>query len=220
MRETGRLVGSFKFHFDKQQWEWSEAVAAMHGYGADEITPTTDLVLAHKHPDDRVDVQAVLERSFESGEPFWSRHRIVDTHGRTREVLVVGDRLVGGGKVIGSTGFYVDLTDTHERAVQAGIDDAVAALAESRAAIEQAKGMLMLVYRISAAQAFEVLRWRSQVTNSKLRVLAEQIVIDTHSMVVTEEKLRQDFDQLLLTAHERSPVPDFRAQDSARTTDD
>ena len=44
--------------------------------------------------------------------------------------------------------------------------------------IEQTKGMLMLIYRITADSAFELLKWRSQETNTKLRVLAEQIAED------------------------------------------
>jgi AmiR/NasT family two-component response regulator len=42
--------------------------------------------------------------------------------------------------------------------------------------IEQAKGMLMLAYGLGAVAAFDLLRWRSQETNVKLRRLARQIV--------------------------------------------
>ena len=38
--------------------------------------------------------------------------------------------------------------------------------------IEQAKGVLMAAYGITADRAFEVLVWRSQETNLKLRELA------------------------------------------------
>ncbi len=54
----------------------------------------------------------------------------------------------------------------------------MAEIAEARSGIEQAKGMLMLIYRINAESAFELLKWRSQETNTKLRVLAEQIAKD------------------------------------------
>ena len=54
----------------------------------------------------------------------------------------------------------------------------MADIAEARSGIEQAKGMLMLIYRINADSAFELLKWRSQETNTKLRVLAEQIAKD------------------------------------------
>jgi hypothetical protein len=42
------------------------------------------------------------------------------------------------------------------------ITEAVAEIAENRAAIEQVKGILMMVYRIDAEAAFDLLRWRSQ----------------------------------------------------------
>jgi AmiR/NasT family two-component response regulator len=42
--------------------------------------------------------------------------------------------------------------------------------------IEQAKGMLVLVYSLGAVTAFDLLRRRSQETNVKLRRLARQIV--------------------------------------------
>ncbi|MCB0940031.1 MAG: ANTAR domain-containing protein [Mycobacterium sp.] len=51
-------------------------------------------------------------------------------------------------------------------------------ITESRAAIGQAKGILRLIYDIDDAAAFEVLRWRSQLTNTKLLRLAEQFVED------------------------------------------
>lgn len=47
---------------------------------------------------------------------------------------------------------------------------------QSRAAIEQAKGILMAVRGVSEDQAFEIIRKSSQDRNIKVRVLAEQIV--------------------------------------------
>ena len=47
---------------------------------------------------------------------------------------------------------------------------------ESRAQIEQAKGMLMWRYGMSADRAFEVLRRWSSLYNVKLRVAAEALV--------------------------------------------
>ena len=50
---------------------------------------------------------------------------------------------------------------------------AVARIAERRSGIEQTKGMLMLVFGIDEPTAFDLLRWRSQDANVKLRPLAE-----------------------------------------------
>ncbi|MET8429868.1 PAS domain-containing protein [Nocardia sp. NPDC004860] len=50
----------------------------MHGYAPGEVEPTTDLLLAHKHPGDREQVAEIISRSIAHGEPFSSRHRFID----------------------------------------------------------------------------------------------------------------------------------------------
>jgi hypothetical protein len=50
--------------------------------------------------------------------------------------------------------------------------------AKNRAVIEQAKGMLMLLYGVDDQSAFEWLRRQSQNTNVKVRELAAQLVSD------------------------------------------
>ena len=47
---------------------------------------------------------------------------------------------------------------------------------ESRAEIEQAKGVLMSIHRIDADAAFDLLRQQSQTTNRKLRDVAVDVV--------------------------------------------
>ena len=170
--ENAQRVGRFRFYIDGQRWEWSETVERLHGYEPGTVTPTTDLVLRHKHPDDRQRVAAVLDRVVD-GEPFSSRHRIIDISGRTHWVIVVGDRMLDeAGKVIGTAGFYVDVTDT----MQSDITTAVSKVTEARAEIEQAKGLLMAAYGISADRAFDILVWRSQETNVKVRELAHRFI--------------------------------------------
>lgn len=155
----------------------SDAVTRMHGYRPGAVTPTTELVLSHKHPDDQPRVARVLDRMINDAEPFSSKHRILDTAGTVHHVVVVGDRLHDDtGTVIGTSGFYIDITDSHRDDVNVSVDEAVAELTEWRAVIEQAKGALMLVYGIPADRAFGVLAWRSQHTNTRLRVLAEQLI--------------------------------------------
>ena len=83
-------VGRFRFFLDGARWEWSDAVARMHGYEPGTVVPTTELLLRHKHPEDREKVAAVLELVL-GGQPFSSRHRIIDTTGHTHWVVVVGD---------------------------------------------------------------------------------------------------------------------------------
>jgi fructose-specific component phosphotransferase system IIB-like protein len=197
-------VGWFRFRFADERWEWSDWVQQLHGYEPGTVVPTTQLVLSHKHPDDYVEVAATLDEIRRTHRTFSTRHRIIDTTSMVHDVIVIGDRLYDdNGDVIGTQGFYVDVTETGRRREEL-VSAAVAEIAENRAVIEQAKGMLMLIYRISGESAFELLKWRSQETNVKLRVLADQVLADFAELTY-EEVLppRATFDHLLLTAHQR-----------------
>ncbi len=150
----------------------------MHGYEPGSVTPTTELVLSHKHPEDRDELLELLQRIRHNREPFSTRHRIRDTEGRTHHVVVVGNQMRDdAGEVIGSDGFYIDMTGDL-RSAQEQVSNEVEDIAARRSPIDQAKGMLMMVYSISADAAFDLLRWRSQETNVKLRDLAQQVATD------------------------------------------
>ena len=197
-------VGWFRFYFADERWDWSEQVQMLHGYEPGSVTPTTELVLSHKHPDDRHQVAATLDQMRRTHRTFSTRHRIIDTHGEVHEVVVIGDQLNDeSGRLVGTHGFYVDVTPS-DAMTKAIVTAALNDITENRATIEQAKGMLMLIYRVDADTAFELLRWRSQETNVKLRVLAEKLLHD-YSELVYDEVLppRATFDHLLLTAHQR-----------------
>lgn len=197
-------VGRFRFWFADQRWEWSDEVARMHGYAPGQIEPTTELLLSHKHPEDRDRVEATIVTSVEDHAPFSSRHRIVDTGGTVRDVLVVSEPMFdASGQAIGTQGYYVDLTESVDRERRALLEEELPAVIERRAAIEQAKGILMFVYRISAEQAFRVLAWRSQETNVKVHELAAQLVGDLDSMPPVPAPTRTRLDHLLLTLHHR-----------------
>jgi ANTAR domain/PAS fold len=197
-------VGSFRFWFVGQRWEWSDEVARMHGYEPGSVVPTTKLLLSHKHPDDRAHVQDLLDYALRSGESFSSRHRFVDTVGVVHDAIVVADRMLDeSGAVLGTAGHYIDLTHTFDETRQEVLDEALPDLFESRAAIEQAKGVLMAVYRISPDQAFRVLQWRSQETNVKLRALAVQLVVEVQELPGMSAAVQSKFDHVLLTVHER-----------------
>ncbi|MGW4365245.1 PAS and ANTAR domain-containing protein [Nocardia takedensis] len=196
-------AGRFGFRFADQQWEWSDEVAAMHGYGVGEAVPTTEMLLSHKHPDDREWVASVISDSVAKSQPFCSRHRIIDTKGEPHEVIVLADALIEDDVVVGTTGYYIDLTAALDQERRDVVAETLPELQESRAAIEQAKGVLRYVYRISPEQAFDVLRWRSQETNTKLRDLAAQIIRDLDTLPGPAAHTQTQFDHLLLTAHLR-----------------
>jgi ANTAR domain len=82
-------------------------------------------------------------------------------------------------------------------------DEALPDLFEARAVIEQLKGVLMAIYRVSADQAFGVLRWRSQESNTKLRALAKQLLAEIATLPPPSAEVQSAFDHLLLTVQER-----------------
>ncbi len=185
----------------------------MHGYSPGEAEPSTELVLSHQHPDDREQVAQTLSDAIETAAPFCSRHRIIDTSGDTHDVIVIGDRLLDEqGTMIGTSGYYLDVTETLQDNRQETVDDLLPDLIDARAVIEQAKGVVMFVYGLNADQAFRVLRWRSQETNVKIRTLAEQLVFEVTAMGGALVAQRTRFDHLLLTLHDRAtssePVAD------------
>jgi hypothetical protein len=172
-------VGWFRYYFEDQRWEWSDQVQGMHGYKPGKVTPTTELVLKHKHPDDRREVKKTIDDVLRTPRAFSTQHRIIDTRGVVHQVVVVGDQLKNEhGAVVGTHGYYVDITAASDRGSEELITARVAEITEHRAVIEQAKGMLMLVYGLEESAAFDLLKWRSQACNVKLRRLAET-VIDT-----------------------------------------
>jgi hypothetical protein len=199
-------VGAFRFWFVGEHWEWSDEVARMYGYEPGTVKPTTELLLSHKHPDDRGHVQDLLDRALHSKSSFSSRHRFIDTAGNVHDAIVVADRMSDeSGAVVGTAGHYLDLTATFVETRQVALDEALPDLFEARAVIEQAKGVLMGIYRVSPEQAFRVLRWRSQETNTKLRALAKQLIDEIATLPPPSADVQSAFDHVLLSVHERIP---------------
>ena len=190
-------VGRFEYRYDSDAWTWSDTVARMHGYEPGEIEPTTELVLSHKHPDDLARVKGLLQQSVA---PFSSRHRIRTTTGAIRKVVVVGDPVTDAdGRTVATRGFYIDITDSFNADLQQSITDELQVIVSHREVIDQAKGMLMLIYQLSADAAFAVLVWRSQELNVKLATVAEKLVAELPDLVNAHPAMRAPIDHYLLT---------------------
>jgi hypothetical protein len=70
-----------------------------------------------------------------------------------------------------------------------------------RAIIEQARGMLMLIFDIDADQAFDLLRTQSQTANVKLRTLARHLTEQFRARSADKRMLGQtDYEEMLLSA--------------------
>lgn len=179
------LAGGIKPHVGRYQldlatgtWEWSDEVYEMHGFEPGEIVPTTPLILSHKHPDDRDRVDGVLRRAAETGEPFSSVHRILDSKGRTRTLAVTGQgrRAFATGRVTELFGYFIDVTEVQRDAVAREATASIKASAEQWSGIEQAKGVLMVIFGIEDEAAMRVLREASNRSNVAVRDVAYSLV--------------------------------------------
>jgi ANTAR domain/PAS fold len=172
---TTEQVGRFAYDVPTQTWWWSDSIYRMHGFAPGEVVPTTDLMLTHQHAEDRAQALEVVTSAIEGGLPFSSRHRIVDAQGRTRTVVSIGEGVRGVAGLLQLRGYFIDVTESLQRDLDEYGHEAVERSAEFRAAIEQAKGALMVTYGIDDDEAFALLRWQSQQSNIKVRDLAAMV---------------------------------------------
>ena len=103
--------GPFRYDVQADRWWWSDEVYRMHGFEPGEVVPTTAMILAHKHPEDRARYASALTASSVEGGSFASVHRIVDARGETRVLATIADaQLDGSGRVTAISGYFVDIT--------------------------------------------------------------------------------------------------------------
>ncbi|MCR1785271.1 PAS and ANTAR domain-containing protein [Nocardioides carbamazepini] len=197
-------VGRFVYDVTRQAWTWDDEVYRIHGLEPDDGAPTTDYVLECKHPEDRARVANVLLQATLTGKPFSVCYRLNAADGVERRVVLVceggvceDDAGADGVPVKQLDGYYVDLTHDFAQATSKEAREAVAASAEHRATIEQAKGSLMLAYGLDPDQAFAMLRWWSRNKNVKVREIAEHITEVSRNGQLTDSSLRQTVDHLL-----------------------
>lgn len=175
--QPSQSVGHYVYTVADDAWCWADGVYALHGYVPREVPATTEVLLRHKHPDDRARAAGVLEAAARTGEPFSCYHRVIDRRDRVRSVLSVGHGIKDdAGRVVRVEGYFVDLTEVRRSETQAEVETALARIAEHRETIDQAKGMVMLATGCDAAAAFGTLRRHSQNANIKLHEVARRLV--------------------------------------------
>ncbi len=169
-------VGRFAMRADTGVWRWSAEAGALHGIAPELGAVTTADVLDRVHEADRATVRAAVERCLADGEPFSAHYRL--PHGpRPRRVVLVGEgRGDTDGAVAGLHGFLVDVTARWDREVDRAATSQVRRARVTQEVIDQARGVLMLLYGLDADAALAVLTWQSQRTNVKVRDLARQLV--------------------------------------------
>jgi hypothetical protein len=155
----------------------------LHGLPPGSSQPDTEDYLRYQHAEDRTRVLDAISVACATGMDFALETRIVRADGEDRDVVLVGQpRRDATGTVSAVDGMAIDITECHppgsatERAhaLQAEVGQLRAAMA-SRAAIEQAKGILMLLTSCSEQVAFDLLAHISSHTHRKVRDVAQVI---------------------------------------------
>jgi ANTAR domain-containing protein/PAS domain-containing protein len=178
------VAGRYRYDLRTDQWWWSPEVFALHGRTPGSRRPGMPLLLEAVHPDDRARVRLALADACTAGIPFAVEHRVVRPSGQVRIAVLVGEPESGpDGAVTALSGLAVDVTDSRVasdagdqvRHLETEVEQLRTAMA-SRAAIEQAKGVLMLLMGCGDQVAFDLLAHISSHTHRKVRDVATAIV--------------------------------------------
>jgi hypothetical protein len=156
---------------------------ALHGLPVSSAHPATEEYLRYQHADDRARVVEALTLACTDGRAFALETRVARADGRVRTVVLVGEpQWEATGEVGAVEGMCVDITECRPpgsdieraQALETEVGQLRAAMA-SRAAIEQAKGILMLLTSCGDQVAFDLLAHISSHTHRKVRDVAEVI---------------------------------------------
>lgn len=174
--EEGPLVGGFFYDAGQERWTWSPEVFRIHGFEPHDVVPTTELIRFHAHPDDRDAVAQTLADAMASPGSCTLTFRLVDAHGDTRRVLLLGSGRIGDSGRVQLRGQLVDLTPLQDEIIHDDLGPMVDDFRAHRAVIEQAKGIVIQLFAVDADGAFDRLRACSQSANIKVRDLAQYLV--------------------------------------------
>ncbi len=174
-----RAAGRFRYDPGTDSWSWSPEMFAVLGLDPGTTVPGADTLVREQHPDDRARTLDALTAAC-AGRAFALEVR---SHGGLRAVVLVGEpQLDQQGQVAAVEGLCADITAgrppesegarVHE--LETEVAQLRAAMA-SRAVIEQAKGILMLLTSCRDQTAFDLLGHISSHTHRKVRDVARAI---------------------------------------------
>ncbi|MEO5982271.1 MAG: PAS and ANTAR domain-containing protein [Pedococcus sp.] len=161
---------TFSYDVGKASWTWAAGLRELHGLGSSE-EPTTEEFLARMHQGDRVVMISRFQHHLEHAGPYACSYRMRDASGHQRRLIFVGQSEAVAGVVKRLSGFVVDIT---EPAREFG-REAVAASALHRSTVEQAKGALMLAFKVDDGGAAGLLQ--AYASRHRLTTLAVATVI-------------------------------------------
>lgn len=176
------VVGTFEYDLTTGEMTWSTMLHDLHGVAPDADQPLLTAMVNAMLPADRQQACAVFHRGARDGGLFSVRYRMTAPAGHQHELVVAAESwgLDGAAYV---SGFVIDVTAP----LTEHMNQAVAASAEHRAVIEQAKGAMMLALGVPEEAAFLMLRRLSNSHQSRLTDLASRFLEFLRTKAPTEE---------------------------------
>jgi hypothetical protein len=180
---AARVAGRYRYDLRTGAWWWSSEMFAVLDVCPDDVAPSTELLVARQHAGDGPRVLAALDAA-RRGAAFALEVRAEHGDGSERLLVLLGEpQLAADGETTAVEGVCVDVTDGRPRGAE---EERIAALhtevlqlrtaMASRAGIEQAKGILMLLTGCGDQGAFDLLAHISSHTHRKVREVAQTIV--------------------------------------------
>jgi hypothetical protein len=210
-------IGRSSAHPMSGRWVWSDAAYESFGYRAGSVAPSWNLIISHIPPEDRAGTQAAYDMaSTRVGPVSWSDR--IHVGGTTRSILLVGetsaiDRGTSARPAVlrrdqpedchypsadlHLEGYLIDLTDLRVAGAREAATEAVQNSARHRGVIEQAKGVLMLAFRLDADAAFALLAWHSQSSKRKVHAIAASLIASVREDGLSGHHLRLAMDRIL-----------------------
>ena len=175
-----RITGRYRFDRRTGAWWWSHEMFTLHGLPPGSVPPDTEEFVRYQHAEDRERVLDAISTACTTGRDFALETRIIRADGQERDVVLVGEAQMDGAGWSPPSRAWPSTSPSaippvrpteRAQALQAEVGQLRAAMA-SRAAIEQAKGILMLLTSCSEQVAFDLLAHISSHTHRKVRDVA------------------------------------------------
>jgi hypothetical protein len=191
------MTGRYRLDARTAAWWWSPEMYTLLGLPPDSTRACTEVLLQCQHREDRARTLEAINRAVRTGHPFAVETRILRRDGALRVLVLIGQpQPADDGAVSAIEGLCVDITSgrlAHDEDVVIALQTEVGQLRTamaSRATIEQAKGILMLLTTCSEQVAFELLAHMSSHTHRKVREVAQSIADSASGHAPLPEDLR------------------------------
>lgn len=197
--------GVFVYRPGDDSWRWSAGMFRLFGFEPGEVVPSRALIAHHLTDADNERFNQLLASGLSGSVPISRLHHInaVD-HRRT---VVTTLTLLDDDDSPEVHGVTSDVTTELRAETIHQTQSDIARAIDSHRVIDQAQGILMLAYAMTAQQAFHLLRWLSQRHNTKVRVMAERVITAAGETVNRSRPDNTAVDQALSDAVIRPTEP-------------